>query len=249
MKNILKKIFWYLGIEINKRKKEPSYGYFRNKHMIDGMQRAFFRGLHAVETIVDIGAAEGAWSLSAKEIWPNAKYVLFEPLYERNTVLENLSKKNPEFYFVPKAAGSEKSEISFYVSNDLDGSGVTQDANLSDNVRTVEVTSVDIEVNTLKLNGPYIVKLDTHGFEVPIIEGCSQILDQVAMFIIECYGFQIAKNSLLFWQMCQYMEDKGFRLVDIVDICHRPSDQTFWQCDAFFIPKTSPGLDINTFSI
>jgi hypothetical protein len=101
----------------------------------------------------------------------------------------------------------------------------------------VQVIRLDDAVKEGGLTGPFLVKLDTHGFEVPILEGCSGIVDQVSLFIIECYGFQIADNSLLFWEMCQYMDCLGFRLFDIVDIMHRPKDGSFWQCDAFFIRK------------
>jgi FkbM family methyltransferase len=247
MKNIIKKLFSLFGLELKKKHVYPQYDYFRNEQMIAGMQRAYSRGLQSVGTAIDVGAAEGSWSLSAREIWPDAEYILFEPLHERKTILQNLAEQNPGFHFVSKAAGANESTLSFYVSDDLDGSGIAADTHGADKIRTVDATSIDIEIERLQLKPPYIVKLDTHGFEVPIIEGCASIIDQVSLFIIECYGFQIAPKSLLFWEMCRYMENKGFKLVDIVDVSLRPSDKVFWQCDAFFIPKNSPGLEINTF--
>ncbi|RYE45276.1 MAG: hypothetical protein EOP48_22205 [Sphingobacteriales bacterium] len=65
-------------------------------------------------------------------------------------------------------------------------------------------------------------------------------MNQVSCFIIECYGFQIAEKSLLFWEMCRYMDELGFRLFDIVDVMNRPKDGAFWQCDAFFLRKENP---------
>lgn len=237
MKKVIRSIFNLIGLQVSRRQAPGrTYDYFRNEMMIRGLEHARQRGLEA-NTIIDVGAAEGSWSLSAAEYWPDADYLLFEPLEERKELLEKLSKKNKKFHFIPEAAGKEKGQVSFKVSGDLDGSGVAEGVKGVSNIRAVDVTSIDIEVNRLQLKGPYIVKLDTHGFEVPIIEGCSAILKEVSLFIIECYGFQIAKDSLLFWEMCRLLQEKGFRLIEIVDVFNRPKDQAFWQCDAFFVPE------------
>jgi FkbM family methyltransferase len=184
-----------------------------------------------------VGAAAGSWSLSAFELWPDSSFILFEPLEERNAELKALDSRFANFHFIPAAAGKEKGQVSFYVSGDLDGSGVATGVSNDPNIRTVNVVSIDEEVMKLELKGPYLVKLDTHGFEVPIIEGAQKILPHVSVFIIECYGFQIAEKSLLFWEMCKYMDHLGFRLFDIVDVMNRAKDGAFWQCDAFFLRK------------
>jgi FkbM family methyltransferase len=231
-------MFNQLGISISRKRPtlaEPQYDYYRNDLMIAGLQHAKDRGL-TLNTIVDVGAAAGSWSLSALEFWPYANYVLLEPLEERKAELDALCAKHPNFHFIPAAAGKEKGTVNFYVSGDLDGSGVADELNGATISRAVPVISIAGELSKMKLEPPYLIKLDTHGFEVPILEGCASILPDVSLFIIECYGFQIAKDSLLFWEMCRYMDEKGFRLIDIVDIINRPKDHAFWQCDAFFAP-------------
>lgn len=240
IKKTIRSIFHLAGLEISRKQSLiGGNAYYRNTQMMQGLDRCKKRGIE-VNTIIDVGAAAGSWSLSASEFWPEANYILFEPLTERKAELEQLAAKKSNIHFVPAAAGKEKGQVSFNISSDLDGSGVIENAKGS-NIRTVEVTSIDDEVQKLNLNGPFIVKLDTHGFEKPIIEGCSETISYISLFIIECYGFYIAKNSLLFWEMCRYMDAKGFRLIDIVDILYRPKDDSFWQCDAFFVPK---GLDL-----
>jgi FkbM family methyltransferase len=193
-----------------------------------------------VNTIIDVGAAAGTWTTIARAIWPECSYLLFEPLEERQPVLSKLSNDHPGIYFFPFAAGKEDGEAKLYVADDLDGSGVSSDPDNSDKTRVVKQTSINAAIGELDLKGPYIIKLDTHGYEVPILEGCSAIIKDVSALIIECYGFRIAKNSLLFDQMCRYVDDLGFRLYDIVDIMHRPLDDALWQCDAFFIRKDHP---------
>jgi FkbM family methyltransferase len=188
-------------------------------------------------TVVDVGAASGHWSLTAKTLWPDAKFVLIEPLKQRKAELEELEMKFLSFLYVPAAAGREQGSINFCITDDLNGSGVTSENSNGENIVSMPVTSLSVVAKENNLKGPFLIKLDTHGFEIPILEGCKEIINEVDAFIIECYGFDIANNSLLFWEMCNYMDKLGFRLFDIVDVMHRPVDGAFWQCDAFFIRK------------
>lgn len=214
--------------------------------MLDALKRS--RDFHHVNpaTIIDIGAAEGTWTSKALNIWTTPDYVLFEPLQEREKVLMDFKQTHKNIHLVNKAAGDSSKEIDFYVTADLDGSGIS-DNGTDASVRKITVTTIDKEIDDLKLNGPFILKLDTHGYEVPIIEGSEKTLKNTQLLIIECYGFNITPSSLLFSEMCEYLKGKGFRLVDIVDIDLRKKDRAFWQCDAFFIPASSPCFSSNTY--
>lgn len=237
LKKIIHFIFNTLGLTVSKKPKQ--YDYFRNEAMVAGLKR--FHDNHIeINSIIDVGAAAGTWSLGANEIFPNANYLLFEPLIEREKELIQVCKSNSNFKFVAKAAGTQTSFINFNISEDLDGSGVSDSLEINDHIRKVEVVRIDDEVQKQNLKGPYLIKLDTHGFEVPILEGCDNIINEVNLFIIECYGFHLIKGSLLFNEMCDLMVKKGFRLFDIVDIMRRSKDHAFWQCDAFFIRKNHP---------
>jgi len=237
LKKFIRKFFSVWGYELKRKAKPPDY--LRNQKMMAGLQRCRRAGLD-FNTIVDVGAAAGTWSMAASEVWTTSAFLLFEPLIERKQELEILCGRRNGFQFVNAAAGKMSAEVNFIVTDDLDGSGVASAESRGANTRIVQVTRLDTEVQTRNLQGPYLVKLDTHGFELPILEGCSAILDQTELFIIECYGFQIADNSLLFWEMCEHMEGLGYRLFDIVDVMNRPVDGAFWQCDAFFLKKSNP---------
>jgi FkbM family methyltransferase len=247
MKAILKSLFEILGFEIHRKKQPVLHSYFRNEQMVQGFKHIQNLDLK-FNTVIDVGAADGSWALSAKEFWPFCDFLLLEPLIERKEELEQLAGKYPNFQYIPFAAGAEKSVIQFYVADDLDGSGIADELGNNKNIRNVETTSIDSEILNKNLKGPYLVKLDTHGFEVPILKGCEKILDQVSAFIIECYGFHITKDSLLFWEMCQYMDNIGYRLFNIIDVTNRPKDLAFWQCDAVFIDKRHAIFNANTFN-
>lgn len=177
-------------------------------------------------TVVDIGAAAGTWTVKCLPVWKNANYVLFEPLEERAFEINALKLANPQtkISHVKAAAGKERGKISFTVTDDLDGSGIYGSGDL----REVNLYSIDEELFNSKNKAPYLLKLDTHGFEIPIFEGATEVLKRTELIIVEVYRFFVAPDSLLFWQICRYLDGKGFRLFDMVDTMRRPGDQVFW---------------------
>jgi FkbM family methyltransferase len=246
IKKIIQKAFNMVGLQISKRQPVAAVVYDYQEQMKVGLSR--FKKLDIpVNTIVDVGAAQGHWSLMARQFWPEATYVLFEPLTERRRELEHLAKTTANFHFIPAAAGKEKGTVHFIIADDLDGSGIASDID-NPKVRAVDVVSIHEQIKKRNISGPYLIKLDTHGFELPILEGCAQILPEVSMFIIECYGFQIANGSLLLHEMCRHMESLGFRLYNIADVMHRAKDGAFWQCDAFFIRSDNPLFKDNQYA-
>jgi hypothetical protein len=87
------------------------------------------------------------------------------------------------------------------------------------------------------------VKLDTHGFEVPILEGALEVLNRTNLVVMEVYNFNITGESLLFFEMCEYMRRLGFSVIDISEPMWRQYDKSFWQFDAFF--KKSNGCEFS----
>jgi hypothetical protein len=102
------------------------------------------------------------------------------------------------------------------------------------------MASVDTLVRQRNLGGPFLLKLDTHGFEVPILEGAHETLTQSSMLIIEAYNFTLRPGCLRFYELCPYLEARGFRCVDVFDVSVRPLDNAFWQMDMVFLPSTHP---------
>src|SRR4051812_46680776 len=149
-----------------------------NSSMEAGLTRAA-RTVTGVRTVIDVGAAAGKWTRLALPRFPDAQFLLLEPLRERLEVLERLRVEYPKVQFVSAAAGASTGETAFHVAEDLDGSGVSSAGR--GNLRTVPVTTIDEEVKRLDLPGPYFLKLDTHGFEVPILEGASRVLAEAPL--------------------------------------------------------------------
>lgn len=110
------------------------------------------------------------------------------------------------------------------------------------------MTTVDAEVARLSLAGPFLLKLDTHGFEIPIFEGAASTLDQTSLLIVEAYNFELRPGALRFHELCTYLGGRGFRPLDVVDVMRRPGDDVLWQFDLFFARNDSREFASSAFS-
>ena len=202
--------------------------------------------LPRVGTVIDVGAAAGRWTQRARPHFPDARFLLIEPLRERVAELEALRTADSRIDFVSAVAGREPGETTFNVTDDLDGSGVADSPGEAS--RTVKVTTIDGEVTRRQLPGPYFIKLDTHGYEVPILEGAMGVLCHTSLLMIEAYNFQLTDGCLRFPQLCTWLEKPfGFLPCDAVEPIRRPGDLVLWQMDIVFARMDAPFFSRKTY--
>jgi FkbM family methyltransferase len=188
-------------------------------------------------TIADVGASDGRWSRCAHKVFPRAELVLFEPQPAHATALERFTMDQPTAKIVRSAVGGSRGVSAFAASDPW--SGVLEQQGTESSI-TVPVVTLDDALADSK--SPILVKLDTHGVEPAILAGAEQTLIRSVAWIIEAYNQRIAPGSLLFWELCAHMADQGFRPIDLVDVMHRPHDETLWQMDLFFIRSDWSGF-------
>ncbi|MBI9084501.1 MAG: FkbM family methyltransferase [Desulfobacterales bacterium] len=205
-------------------------------NMHSAILRIYRHGIK-VDNIIDIGASNGIWSSNALPHFPQSKFVAIEPLSERKTSLQNLANKYHNFDYELCVAGeADGVYATLNVADDLDGSTVNGHGGQS---RQVPVKMIDTIVFDRNLTGSFLLKFDTHGYEVQILKGALETLKNTSVIIMEVYNFRITENSLRFHEMCAHMETLGFRCYDIVDLMVRDYDNAFWQMDICFCRSDS----------
>lgn len=186
-------------------------------------------------TVIDIGASNGMWSKLAMYSYPEKSYYLIEARKEHEEHLKEMKLTSKNVDYVLAAAGDIEGEIYFNASEDLLGGAASHDK-FAENCIVTPMVTVDDCVTRKNLKPPYLIKLDTHGFEMPIFKGAEETLKSTELVVIEVYNFNI-NGGVRFHEMCAFMETKGFRCIDLVDPMLRPKDNAFWQMDLFFIKK------------
>jgi FkbM family methyltransferase len=188
-----------------------------------------------VKTVIDIGASNGCWSKRLRKYYPHAFCLLVEANPYHQAALEQFKAVHDNIEYVLAAAGDIEGEIYFDGTAPFGGLA-SHEASEQTNLK-VPVTTIDSLCQQYQLEPPYLIKLDTHGFEVPIFEGAQASLRQASLLVVETYNFDIAPNSLRFPQMCQYLETKGFRCIDMCEPMYREYDQALWQLSASHLCK------------
>lgn len=193
-----------------------------------------------INTIIDVGASSGIWSRLAMKYFPAPGYLLVEANGAYGQLLADFARTHANVQFILAAAGEThggRVEFSFDQADPYGGQA--SNVRHPNSIGVPEITIAD-EAASRSLHGPYLIKLDTHGFEVPILRGASRILPDTHAIIVECYNFRISPEALLFHEMCEYLDQLGFRCIDVADPLWRPYDQAFWQMDMIFVRKDRP---------
>jgi FkbM family methyltransferase len=194
---------------------------------------------HPARTVIDVGASDGRWSRMVAEHLPDASFLLFEAQAEpHGEPLRQLQAADSRFHVVLAAAGDRDGTIHFDSTDAWSGVASHEPTGAHDIV--VPVTTIDGEIERRGLPAPYLIKLDTHGFEVPILEGATRTLASAAAVVIEAYNFRLQPEALRFHELCSHLDGVGFRVIDIVDIMRRPRDDVLWQFDLFFARADAP---------
>jgi FkbM family methyltransferase len=196
------------------------------------LDRIIARGIE-VGTVVDIGASNGVWSKSVMPYFPGAQYLLIEAQTLHEADLKRFVAAHPNAQYVLKAAGEKTGTIYFDDTEAFGGEAMNE--RVREGLVEVPVASIDEEIASRGLPGPYLLKFDVHGFEMPILRGAERTLQNTSLLIMECYNFDIAPGALLFHDMCRHLHDLGFRVADISEPLWRPRDRMLWQMDIFFV--------------
>lgn len=236
---MIQSFFNMMGFEIRRVKEESR---IKNQNRLGSNADDMLSALHRIkdqldtfDCIVDVGAAKGTWSQKANGLWPQANFILIEPLHEQIDGIPDYFKGSNRVKIYEAVAGKEEGHVHFDVSVDLDGSGIYGGAGKDS--RQVKVVTLDgICPDDFR---SILLKLDTHGYEIPIFEGAAEVLKRTTALIVEVYGFQVSPTGRLFHEISEYLAGKGFRLFDIVDIMRRPKDNAFWQADAIFLKQNN----------
>ena len=138
------------------------------------------------------------------------------------------------------SAVGPKNATLFFDGSDPLGGHVSEIAH-SPNYKPFPVSTLDRLLEENPLPAPYMIKLDVHGAEIPILNSAVETLKQTNVLVIEAYNFKFEDPAAVpFWDLCQYMLSIGYRPLDVFDILYREVDRAFWQFDLLFVKSDLP---------
>jgi FkbM family methyltransferase len=206
----------------------------------DTLERARRLGL-APGTVIDVGAAYGNWSAMAQRIFPEARFLLVEPLQEFEAALATRPELDGATR-VMAAAGEAGGSLELYVHDDLLGTSELPEAAGASSGgcrRTVPAGALDDLVREHGAPPPYLLKVDVQGAEETVLRGAADMLAKADMVILEASFFPFFEGGLQFHEVVASMHGRGFVVYDLAEPLYRPLDGALAQADVAFVPVAS----------
>ena len=77
--------------------------------------------------------------------------------------------------------------------------------------------------------------------------GATKTLENTEAIVMEVYNFNISRTAVRFAEMCNYLENTGFRVFGLADPMFRPEDKALWQFDLVFLRQDASAYTSDQF--
>jgi FkbM family methyltransferase len=190
-------------------------------------------------TVIDIGVAHGTPELYAR--FPNSYLLLIDPMVESVPFMQQITRDRKGHHLCI-ALGSRSGQLELQiesVENDkvvlartspLERTPLTSRINAKYKTRVVQMKTLDEVVEEGAYSPPFLVKIDTEGFELEVLSGGTNTLKSASGIIVECSIARRFVGGYEFADLIAFMDDSEFRLERILS--HNPRF-----ADLFFVPR------------
>lgn len=191
---------------------------------------------YQLNVIYDIGASNGSWSVQMNEILPESQFILFEPLAnsdEYSEILADRLSKHSNFMLEKVALGNQNGEITVNIMPNIVASTTLK--YWTDKQKTVKLYTLNNLIVESKLPTPNMIKIDTQGSELAILQGATNILPEVDFLLLECWLIKgYGKNTPLLSDIIDFLLEFNFSLFELTG-CYRNEEGVLAHQDCVFI--------------
>jgi FkbM family methyltransferase len=189
------------------------------------------------KSILDIGANVGQFYNEIKNIFPNSYYYLVEGSESCEVVLETLNVD----YSICLLSDSEK-EVDFYIRKNeprCTGNSIYRENTsfYDDDQILIEKKQTKTLSNLLNNQKFDLIKIDVQGSEIDIINGGLDIIKEAKGILMEVSLMEYNQNSPTKDFVYEYMDNLGFKPVELIGNINHPLTYELIQQDILFLNK------------
>ena len=191
----------------------------------------------APAVIYDIGAYRGGWTRLASEVFPAARFVLFEANADHAGALATLGHR----HIMAALGAADGDRRPFHVprAGDVTGASLyleqtTHYAASNLDVRALALARLDTIVAREQLPVPDLVKIDVQGAELDVLAGAGDTLRGTQALIVEVSLVDYNRNAPLMADVIAALDRAGFRCADLCEV-HRTGGNFVLQLDLLFV--------------
>lgn len=188
--------------------------------------------------IIDIGAHEGNWTRSVREMFPDSRSLMIEASETQRRPLEAVCAELEDCTYQIALLGSEEGrEVTFFRMGT--GSSIMPEAsNVARDAETLVTRRLDDLVAGAGLSDNLFVKIDVQGAELEVLKGGEETLSRASMVQLEVALLPFNKGAPDFLEVVSFMDARSLVPFDVAGMV-RPYDRDLVQMDILFAPRDS----------
>lgn len=176
-----------------------------------------------VELVLDVGANQGQYAEHLRAAGYAGEIVSFEPGSEAFGLLERASRTDAGWFTRHVALGDEPGRVTLNVSaNSVSSSllDITQ-RHVDAARRSVTVDQEDVEVVRLDTEIPLtgrktLLKVDTQGFEMPVLRGVGDLIDQIELIQVELSLVELYDGQASYLDVLSHLDASGYSVRQVL---------------------------------
>ena len=202
-------------------------------------------GVHAVDGVYDVGANDGQFGTYLREGGYAGPIVSFEPLEEPHRVLTERARTDPGWSVAPRGAlGAEPGVVQMQVAGNSTSSSLLP--MLSSHIDAAPYTAPvgtqevhvrrldDIELASTAGWRRALLKVDTQGYEMPVLQGATDTLTRCAGVQVELSLVPLYEGQALYLELTEWLLAHDFALWGVLPGFCDPRSGRLLQMDGLF---------------
>jgi len=191
------------------------------------------KSIDNIQTVIDIGANKGQFTLIARHVYFDATIICFEPQSIAAEKFKNYFSKDKKIIFHQSAIGPINTTQSMHISKLNDSSSILPISNRQSSIfpGTEESHIEEIKVAQLHhflskedlYDKRILVKIDVQGYELDALKGCEHLIHLFDFIYVECSFIELYKGQALAHQIIEYLNNKSFVLKGIYNTFYNKS--------------------------
>lgn len=200
------------------------------------------RLLGNINHVIDIGANRGQFSLVARNVFPCARIDSFEPLPAPFEKFKYIFCSDNLTTIYPFAVSSKSCEATIHISSRDDSSSLLPISKNQTSIfpgtdecetRVVVCKLLSDLINQDDIKDPALLKIDVQGFELDVLQGCSNIIEKFKYIYVECSFIELYEGQAFIDDVIKFLHRFEFSFKGIYNVHYDASGMAV-QADFLF---------------